>query len=246
MTTTTGCRPLGRPLHGGEASRPWAQFAAARSRGGEAATRERRRVALSRRDRGHVRRHLGRLEQVPVVAGEDHQQVGVDLERAAGGVDQRAEALVDTSEVDDFEGALDAEALEMALQHHGRCEVGGVEVAGRRRFTEQHDPQRERGRLGAELSAGGVVVAEEQWLRASPHPLISVTRRLPDADRPRRRRKPRRARAPVTGTDPVSPPAARASRLRVGDSAFPRASRSGFGAGPPVACAPVGTVQAKV
>ena len=152
---------------------------------------------LPRPDRRHVGRESRGLEQVPVVAGEDHQQVGRELQRALDGLDHRRQGLVGARQVDDFVGARSRSGTQPALEDLGRRQVRRVEVARGRRFAEVADPRRARRLGGLQGAAPGVMIAERMGLGPLEEELSVAVPRLPDADRvgsPRAARHLRRLR----------------------------------------------------
>ncbi len=144
--------------------------------------------ALARGDRGRVGRDLRRLEQVPVVAREDDQHVGLDLDGALQGGDERGERLVGAGQVDDLGRAVAGHRPQLAFEDGRRGQMRRVEIAGRGRLAEQADPQRQRRPLRPELAARRKVIAQRQRLRPHEDQVRALASRLPDADRtgPRR------------------------------------------------------------
>ncbi len=82
----------------------------------------------------------------PVVAGERHQQGGLEPERRGGGLLEVALGLRRTRQVDHLELPGARVLAQVPHKDRGRGDVGAVEHACRRRFAEQDDTARRRGR----------------------------------------------------------------------------------------------------
>ena len=156
-----------------------------------AALRQHARVRLAPGHRGKVRGERRRLEEVPVIAGIDHQQLRLQLHRALHRLHQRGQRLIRARQVDHLvRGGLTvagggARPLQRRRQQPGRGEVGGVEIARRRRLAEEADAAHPLRRSGGKGGLARIMIPARGYRWADERQALRRLLRFPDADRPR-------------------------------------------------------------